>query len=635
MGLSSSQARLLTLTSRMHDIEYKAAKLEAQKLQMANESRKAYDDYLVALDATKIQMKTINTDGSLNYVDATYNLLKENGYKLTFKDQDKVVVSQSTADNFIRANGVREAFVALESGRVDSSFRNKTDGYYEIYSTEQFLALASNCSYSFTNNNCRLMSDIDLSTGFAQSININKCVFDGNGYSITGLNKALFNDVSNDSVIKNLSISGNITSTTDRAILANNISESNVEDVIVSGSITHKGLLDGVGSLIGYGNNVTVNRCSANNVTVTNSYNPSNEVKARCTGGLVGKIEGSDTEITNCTSSGSVTGWSCVGGLVGELVTGKVSNCSSSASATATEPSTCTTPGSDAGGLVGVATNGASISNCFATGNVEGERVSCGGLVGSDWGTDATSTKLTIDNCYSTGNVSGTVIGGLIGGGVASDIRNCRSTGSVTSTSSQGGTFIGSSSSLTKIDNCYTTQSGDKIGYIVSTSSSMNFASSDIILNPITIERPNIKKTPANEDNSLYILYDDMREKGYVIEGVNFENPASGHENDYVWFANMVNAGELFISKYSRENNEYYEVSVAVDTSLQEVSDEKDLRKAEAKYEADMKKIDMKDRRYDTELAALDNERNAIKSEMETLKTVAKDNVERTFKLFS
>ena len=34
-------------------------------------------------------------------------------------------------------------------------------------------------------------------------------------------------------------------------------------------------------------------------------------------------------------------------------------------------------------------------------------------------------------------------------------------------------------------------------------------------------------------------------------------------------------------------------------------------------------------------LAALDTERNAIKQEMETLKTVAKENVERTFKLFS
>ena len=77
------------------------------------------------------------------------------------------------------------------------------------------------------------------------------------------------------------------------------------------------------------------------------------------------------------------------------------------------------------------------------------------------------------------------------------------------------------------------------------------------------------------------------------------------------------------------------ETSVAINTSLQEVTDEVKLRKAEAKYEADMKRIDMKDRRYDTELAALDNERNAIKQEMETLKTVAKDNVERTFKIFS
>ena len=34
MGLSASQARLLNLTARMHDIEYKAQNLEAQKLQM-------------------------------------------------------------------------------------------------------------------------------------------------------------------------------------------------------------------------------------------------------------------------------------------------------------------------------------------------------------------------------------------------------------------------------------------------------------------------------------------------------------------------------------------------------------------------------------------------------------------------
>ena len=48
-----------------------------------------------------------------------------------------------------------------------------------------------------------------------------------------------------------------------------------------------------------------------------------------------------------------------------------------------------------------------------------------------------------------------------------------------------------------------------------------------------------------------------------------------------------------------------------------------------------MLKIDRKDRKYDIDLANLDNERNAIKQEIETLKTVAKENVERTFKLFS
>ena len=78
-----------------------------------------------------------------------------------------------------------------------------------------------------------------------------------------------------------------------------------------------------------------------------------------------------------------------------------------------------------------------------------------------------------------------------------------------------------------------------------------------------------------------------------------------------------------------------YETSVATNTGLREVTDESLLKKAEAKYEADMKKIDMKDRKYDSDLAALDAERNAIKQEMETLKTVAKENVERTFKLFS
>jgi hypothetical protein len=89
MGLSSSQARLLNLTSRMHQIEYKAAKLEAEKLQMANESDRVYSEYLDALDKTKIQHKVLTTDGSVTYKDFTsYQEFIDAGFALTIKESD-------------------------------------------------------------------------------------------------------------------------------------------------------------------------------------------------------------------------------------------------------------------------------------------------------------------------------------------------------------------------------------------------------------------------------------------------------------------------------------------------------------------------------------------------------------------
>lgn len=123
--------------------------------------------------------------------------------------------------------------------------------------------------------------------------------------------------------------------------------------------------------------------------------------------------------------------------------------------------------------------------------------------------------------------------------------------------------------------------------------------------------------------------------------------PASGQDVETV-ITNLINCGMVTIVQGERligggwtfrHESDYdfadWESSVSTNTGLQEVTDEIALKKAEAKYEADMKRIDLKDRRYDTELAAIEAERNAIKQEMETLKTVSKDNVERTFKLFS
>lgn len=131
--------------------------------------------------------------------------------------------------------------------------------------------------------------------------------------------------------------------------------------------------------------------------------------------------------------------------------------------------------------------------------------------------------------------------------------------------------------------------------------------------------------------------YSDFKDGGtYTIGGQAVKLDSLNSEI----LTNLINTGQFIIKTTTIKADTgsllpEHMTSVSTDTGLQEVQDEVNLKKAEAQYEADMRRIDMKDRKYDYDLAALDNERNAVKQEMETLQTVAKDNVERTFKLFS
>lgn len=59
------------------------------------------------------------------------------------------------------------------------------------------------------------------------------------------------------------------------------------------------------------------------------------------------------------------------------------------------------------------------------------------------------------------------------------------------------------------------------------------------------------------------------------------------------------------------------------------------LKKAEAEYEAAMKKISRQDKKYDLELNRLETERSALTTEYDSVKKVISDNIERSFKIFS
>ena len=487
-----------------------------------------------------------------------------------------------------------------------------------------------------SSNNYRLMSNISLTS--TDKLSSSKVLgtgktFDGNGHSITGLDKALFSLVNSNAKIQNLSINGNVSN---RAILANTVySGVKVNDVVVSGSVNSTA--DKTGALIGSvsGSNVEIQRCSSNASVTANGRN--------YVGGLIGSATGTSTSsllIKDCSvTGGTVTGNKDIGGMIGSGEYTTIQNCITNNNAIGTFDNYPNNWGCDVvvGGLAGYLGN-SDITYCETRGSV----TSATSIGGSMFGYIASSSashlngnanvSLNANGSMTDPSNGGGLMGAFMGGILNSIVRDSNFTGTLDLNGYTGtvGAFIGgctngSADTGSSVTNCYTSAPG-----VFSKDEDLSYTqSSTPISNTVTVASPNILvSTTVNDSGNFGQMFDMITAGNYVV-GV-ASDPTNGHENDTEWLTNMVNSGCILICKQGKDSK-YYETSVAIDTGLQEVSDEKDLRKAEAKYEADMKKIDLKDRRYDTQLAALDNERNAIKAEMETLKTVAKDNVERTF----
>ena len=76
MGMAASQARLLCITARIHDVEYQAQSIQNAKIQLATQSDRAYQEYNEALEATTLTISTINPNsGEKATVPATFNNL--------------------------------------------------------------------------------------------------------------------------------------------------------------------------------------------------------------------------------------------------------------------------------------------------------------------------------------------------------------------------------------------------------------------------------------------------------------------------------------------------------------------------------------------------------------------------------
>ena len=144
------------------------------------------------------------------------------------------------------------------------------------------------------------------------------------------------------------------------------------------------------------------------NVVMEGVQITSNQIYGGSIGGVAGYSWGT---IENCSVSGSVSGTVYVGGVVGVQIGGSITGCSSSATVKGTV---------DVGGVAGQTNSSATLTACYATGNVIIEinpkkNIAGGSLVGMNAGSSLLACYAT-GNVTSTGSSTGNVhIGGFLG----------------------------------------------------------------------------------------------------------------------------------------------------------------------------------------------------------------------------
>ena len=147
--------------------------------------------------------------------------------------------------------------------------------------------------------------------------------------------------------------------------------------------------------------------------TVKNVMMEDVQITSNRSSGFAGGVAGySDGTIENCSVSGSVSGTVYVGGVVGAQWNGSITGCSSSATVKGMV---------HVGGVVGQTNDGATLTACYATGNVTLEidprkNIAGGSLVGFNGGSRGLLACYATGNVTSTGSSTGNVhIGGFLG----------------------------------------------------------------------------------------------------------------------------------------------------------------------------------------------------------------------------
>ena len=121
-------------------------------------------------------------------------------------------------------------------------------------------------------------------------------------------------------------------------------------------------------------------------------------------------------------------------------------------------------------------------------------------------------------------------------------------------------------------------------------------------------------------------LYNRMLEGYKVIE----DGLASSNE----WIQFALESGLVTMEQVDK-SNQWTSMTYTSCSDITEVADDVAVARAEAEYQQAMNSIENKDKRYDMELKNIDTEHNSLQTEYDSVKSVIDKNIERSFKIYS
>lgn len=135
-----------------------------------------------------------------------------------------------------------------------------------------------------------------------------------------------------------------------------------------------------------------------------------------------------------------------------------------------------------------------------------------------------------------------------------------------------------------------------------------------------------------NGNETEYYTFSEYTEKDFVIAD-DLDNVET--------FQNALKEGIYYFAtrNLNQETNKYEFNVKGIDTlgggAISEVYDTSDDAAAQAEYESVQNKVQSLDKKLELKLDQLETERNAITTEMDSVKKVVEDNIEKTFNIFS